>query len=159
MKLNESLNKSNLSNSNLYTSMSVQNLEKKIEILKELMEGYEKENNFQEAEAIKQELIQATKAKDRKILKDAKYRHIQEKETLHTYENEEFIELNNKMKEKWEKLNLKFQKMENQLKKNQEEEIEKFEKSHEDKFKSSMKPSSEILLIEKKKDLFVKKKE
>ena len=63
------------------------------------------------------------------------------------------------MKEKWEKLNEKFQKMEEQLKKNQEEEIEKFEKIHEDKFKSSMKPSSEIIEIEKKKDLFVKKKE
>ena len=138
MKLNESLNKSNLSNSNLYTSMSVQNLEKKIEILKELMEGYEKENNFQEAEAIKQELIQATKAKDRKILKDAKYRHIQEKETLHTYENEEFIELNNKMKEKWEKLNEKFKKME---------------------LKLTMKPSNQLIAAEKKKNFYLKKKE
>ena len=66
MKLNDSLSKS-IINTNLYTSMSVQNLEKKIEILKDLMEGYERENNFQEAEAIKQELIQASKAKDMKM--------------------------------------------------------------------------------------------
>ena len=159
MKLNESLNKSNLSNSNLYTSMSVQNLEKKIEILKDLMEGYERENNFQEAEAIKQELIQATKAKDRKILKDAKYRHIQEKETLHTYENEEFIELNNKMKEKWEKLNEKFKKMELKLNKVQEDEMEKFQKVYEDKLKLTMKPSNQLIAAEKKKNFYLKKKE
>ena len=159
MQLNESLNKNNISNSNLYTSMSVQNLEKKIEILKDLMEGYEKENNFLEAEEIKQELIQATKAKDRKILKDTKFRHIQEKETLHSYENEEFIELNNEMKEKWEKLNEKFKKMELKLNKEQEEEIEKFQKAHEDRLKLTMKPSNQLIAAEKKKNFYLKKKE
>ena len=159
MQLNESLSKNNISNSNLYTSMSVQNLEKKIEILKDLMEGYEKENNFLEAEEIKQELIQATKAKDRKILKDTKFRHIQEKETLHTYENEEFIELNNEMKEKWEKLNEKFKKMELKLNKEQEEEIEKFQKAHEDRLKLTMKPSNQLIAAEKKKNFYLKKKE
>lgn len=158
MKLNDSLSKS-IINTNLYTSMSVQNLEKKIEILKDLMEGYERENNFQEAEAIKQELIQASKAKDRKILKDAKFRHIQEKETLHTYENEEFIELNNKMNEKWEKLNEKFKKMELKLNKEQENEIEKFQKAHEDKLKTTMKPSINLIAAEKKKNFYLKKKE
>ena len=159
MQLDESLSKNNISNSNLYTSMSVQNLEKKIEILKELMEGYEKENNFLEADEIKQELIQATKAKDRKILKDTKFRHIQEKETLHTYENEEFIELNNEMKEKWEKLNEKFKKMELKLNKEQEEEIEKFQKAHEDRLKLTMKPSTQLIEAEKKKNFYLKKKE
>ncbi len=159
MQLNESLSKNNISNSNLYTSMSVQNLEKKIEILKDLMEGYEKENNFLEAEEIKQELIQATKAKDRKILKDTKFRHIQEKETLHSYENEEFIELNNEMKEKWEKLNEKFKKMELKLNKEQEEEIEKFQKAHEDRLKLTMKPSNQLIAAEKKKNFYLKKKE
>ena len=154
MKLNDSLSKS-IINTNLYTSMSVQNLEKKIEILK----GYERENNYQEAEAIKQELIQASKAKDRKILKDAKFRHIQEKETLHTYENEEFIELNNKMNEKWEKLNEKFKKMELKLNKEQENEIEKFQKAHEDKLKITMKPSNNLIAAEKKKNFYLKKKE
>ena len=159
MQLDESLSKNNISNSNLYTSMSVQNLEKKIEILKELMEGYEKENNFLEADEIKQELIQATKAKDRKILKDTKFRHIQEKETLHTYENEEFIELNNEMQEKWEKLNEKFKKMELKLNKEQEEEIEKFQKAHEDRLKLTMKPSTQLIEAEKKKNFYLKKKE
>ena len=158
MKLNESQNK-NLSIPNPYMNMTLEKIEKQIENLNELMDHYEKEKNFLEAESVKQDLILATKAREKKKLKDTKFRHLQEIESLHLDENEEIIELNNKMKEKWEKLNLKFQKMENQLKKNQEEEIEKFEKSHEDKFKSSMKPSSEILLIEKKKDLFVKKKE
>ena len=158
MKLNESQNK-NLMIPNPYMNMSLEKIEKEIENLNELMDHYEKEKNFLEAESVKQDLILAQKAKEKVKIKDTKYRHIQEIEAIQSDENDEIIELNNKMKEKWEKLNLKFQKMENQLKKNQEEEIEKFEKSHEDKFKSSMKPSSEILLIEKKKDLFVKKKE
>ena len=159
MKLNESLNRSNISGPNLYSSMSIENIEKKIEILQELMEGYEKENNFQEAELIKQELIQAKKTKERKLLTDAKFRHIQEKETLHSYENEEFIELNNKFKEKFDKLNKKFTKMEDDLKQNQEEEMQKFHKSHEDKLKFSFKPSSQLLEAEKKKNIFLKKKE
>ena len=49
--------------------------------------------------------------------------------------------------------------MQNQLKKNQEEEIQKFQKAQEDKYKSSIKPSNEILTIEKKKESFLKKKE
>ena len=158
MKLNESQNK-NLMIPNPYMNMSLEKIEKEIENLNELMDHYEKEKNFLEAESVKQDLILATKAREKKKIKDTKFRHLQEIESLHLDENEEIIELNNKMKEKWEKLNLKFQKMEEQLKKNQEEEKEKFEKTYEDKFKSSMKPSSEILAIEKKKDLFVKKKE
>ena len=63
------------------------------------------------------------------------------------------------MDEKREKLKLKFEKMQNQLKKNQEEEIQKFQKAQEDKYKSSIKPSNEILTIEKKKESFLKKKE
>ena len=158
MTLNQSQNK-NLSIPNPYMNMSLEKIEKEIENLNELMDHYEKEKNFLEADSVKQDLILANKAKEKVKLKDIKFRHIQEIEAIHSNENEEIIIFNNKMKEKWEKLNEKFQKMEEQLKKNQEEEIEKFEKIHEDKFKSSMKPSSEIIEIEKKKDLFVKKKE
>lgn len=159
MQLNESLNKSNLSSPNQYMTMSIETIEEKIETFKELMEKYEKDNDYQNAELIKQQLIQATKAKDKKLLKETKFRHIQDKETLHSYENKEFIELNSKMNEKLEKLNIKFQKMESQLKQNQEEEMQKFQKNYEDKLKISMKPSNDLKLAHKKKDFFLKKKE
>jgi hypothetical protein len=159
MKTNESSQKSTIINSNKYLYMSLDKLEKEIEVLTELMEGYEKEKNFIEAHSVQQELIQATKAKDKLKLEDTKFRHIQERETLHLYEQDEFIKLNSKMDKKREKLKLKFEKMQNQLKKNQEEEIQKFQKAQEDKYKSSIKPSNEILTIEKKKESFLKKKE
>ena len=67
MQLNESLNKSNLSSPNQYMTMSIETIEEKIETFKELMEKYEKDNDYQNAELIKQQLIQATKAKDKKL--------------------------------------------------------------------------------------------
>jgi hypothetical protein len=158
MKLNESQNK-NLSIPNPYMNMTLEKIEKEIENLNELMDHYEKEKNFLEAESVKQDLILAQKAKEQVKIKDTKYRHIQEIEAIQSDENDEIIELNNKMKEKWEKLNEKFKKMELKLNKVQEDEMEKFQKVYEDKLKLTMKPSNQLIAAEKKKNFYLKKKE
>ena len=82
MKLNESQNK-NLSIPNPYMNMTLEKIEKEIENLNELMDHYEKEKNFLEAESVKQDLILATKAREKKKIKDTKFRHLQEIESLH----------------------------------------------------------------------------
>ena len=159
MKVNESSTKSISSSPNKFLYMSLDKIEKEIEVLTELMEGYEKEKNFIEAHSVQQELIKATKARNKMKLQNAKYRHIQEKENLHLDEQDEFIELNNELEQKRKKLIAKFEKMQKQQKQNQEEEIQKFQKQQEEKYKLTVKPTSEIIAIEKKKEIFLKKKE
>ena len=157
---NDLLNKSNLTNSINFMELPTEKLDEYIKLLEEFMNKSEKEGKFVEAELAKQRIIQLNKVKDKKNLKDAKIRHLQEKEELELSQKEELNQFNMEMDKQFYDLSNKFQEMQKQLEQNHEDELKKFQEDYEAKNSNlNPKPTSDLIAANKKLDLFVKKKE
>ena len=157
---NDLLNKSNLTNSINFMELPTEKLDEYIKLLEEFMNKSEKEGKFVEAELAKQRIIQLNKVKDKKNLKDAKIRHLQEKEELELSQKEELNQFNMEMDKQFYDLSNKFQEMQKQLQQNHENELKKFQENYENKnINLNPKPTSDLIAANKKLDLFVKKKE
>ena len=124
---NDLLNKSNLTNSINFMELPTEKLDEYIKLLEEFMNKSEKEGKFVEAELAKQRIIQLNKVKDKKNLKDAKIRHLQEKEELELSQKEELNQFNMEMDKQFYDLSNKFQEMQKQLEQNHEDELKKFQ--------------------------------
>ena len=100
------------------------------------------------------------KIKDKKNLKEAKIRHLQEKEDLEFSQKEELSQFNMEMDKNFYDLSNKFQEMQKQLQQNHEDELKKFQENYENKnINLNPKPTSDLIAANKKLELFVKKKE
>ena len=155
------LNVSQLSNTSVnFNEMSIEKIDEYIGILEEFMNKSEKEGKFVEAELAKQRIIQLNKVKDKKNLKEAKFRHMQEKEELESTQKEELNKFNIERDKKFYELTNEFQEKQNQLEKEHEEQIKKFEEEFDEKYSKFIpKPTSELTAATKKLELFVKQKE
>ena len=157
---NNEVNKSNLTNSINFMDLPLEKIEEYLKILEEFMNKSEKEGKFIEAELAKQRIIQLNKIKDKKNLKEAKIRHLQEKEDLEFSQKEELSQFNMEMDKNFYELSNKFQEMQKQLQQNHENELKKFQENYENKnINLNPKPTSDLIAANKKLELFVKKKE
>ena len=129
-------------------------------MLKSFQFKSEKEGKFVEAELAKQRIIQLRAVQDKKRIKDAKERHIQEREELESVQKEELNKFNEEMDKQFYELSNRFQEMQNQLETAHEEEIQKYQEEFEKKNSGAIaKPSSELINANKRLELFVKKQE
>ena len=97
---------------------------------------------------------------DKIRLKDAKERHIQEREELEATQKEELNNFNTEMDKQFYELSSRFQEMQNQLEQAHEEELQKLQEDFEQKNNGSIaKPSSELINANKRLELYVKKQE
>lgn len=129
-------------------------------MLKSFQFKSEKEGKFVEAELAKQRIIQLRAVQDKKRIKDAKERHIQEREELESVQKEELNKFNEEMDKQFYELSNRFQEMQNQLETAHEEEIQKCQEEFEKKNSGAIaKPSSELINANKRLELFVKKQE
>ncbi len=160
MENNNVLNKSNLSNSINFMELPSEKIDEYIKILEEFMNKSEKEGKFVEAELAKQRIIQLNKIKDKKNLKEAKIRHLQEKEDLEASQKEELNQFNMKMDKEFYDLSNDYQEKQKQLQQTHEDELKKFQEDFESRnINVAPKPKSDLIAANRKLDLFVKKKE
>ena len=97
---------------------------------------------------------------DKKRLKDAKERHLQEREELEAIQKEELNNYNTEMDRQFYELSSKFQEMQNQLEQAHDEELQKFQEDFEQKNNGTIaKPSSDLINANKRLELYVKKQE
>ena len=155
------LNVSQLSNTSVnFNEMSIEKIDEYIGILEEFMSKSEKEGKFVEAELAKQRIIQLNKIKDKKNLKEAKIRHLQEKEDLEASQKEELNQFNMKMDKEFYDLSNDYQEKQKQLQQTHEDELKKFQEDFESRnINVAPKPKSDLIAANRKLDLFVKKKE
>ena len=157
---NNEVNKSNLTNSINFMDLPLEKIEEYLKILEEFMNKSEKEGKFIEAELAKQRIIQLNKIKDKKNLKEAKIRHLQEKEDLEASQKEELNQFNMKMDKEFYDLSNDYQEKQKQLQQTHEDELKKFQEEFESRnINIAPKPTSDLIAANKKLELFVKKKE
>lgn len=129
-----------------------------IKILQEFQDKSEQEGKFVEAELAKQRIFQLLKVKDKQELKEIKEKHAIEKKELEDSQKEELNEFNMKMDHEFYKLSQKFQEEQTKLEQKHEEELQNLEKLFEEK-NNIIKPTSELINLNKKLELYVKKKD
>ena len=116
-----------------------------INILQEFQDKSEKEGKFVEAELAKQRILQLLKVKDKQELKEVKEKHSLNK-------------FNMEMDHQFYELSKKFQEEQAKLEQKHEEELQTLEKNFEEK-NNIIKPTSELINLNKKLELYVKKKD
>jgi len=129
-----------------------------INILQEFQDKSEKEGKFVEAELAKQRILQLLKVKDKQELKEVKEKHSLEKKELEDSQKEELNKFNMEMDHQFYELSKKFQEEQAKLEQKHEEELQTLEKNFEEK-NNIIKPTSELINLNKKLELYVKKKD
>ena len=136
----------------LYKSLSSRNL------LEEHQAVCVKSGKFVEAELAKQRVIQLKQIEKEKQLKDLKLRYEEIKSQIEIEQKEELENFNKHWDEKLFVLNEEFNRQEASLKENQQQEIDVFLKNFEANY-PQVKPSSELLNLNKILDQLIRKKE
>lgn len=154
------LNKSTISTDKNLLSLSKEKIDEYIELLKQFQEKSEQSAKFVEAELARQKIIKLQKIKDKKNLLDAKQRHIEEKNRLEEEQKNELDKFNKEMDLEFYKLNEKFQEMQGKLEEDHNKQISELKESYENKYANmEIKPSTELINLNKKLELYVKKKD
>jgi hypothetical protein len=154
------LNKSTINNEKNLLSLPVEKIEEYIKILEEFQSKCEVEAKFVEADLAQKKIIQLKHIKDKKTLIDRKNKQIEEKDELERVQKEELDEFNREMDKKFYELNEKFQEMQNKLEEEHNGQLKELQQKFEEKYNNYIvKPSSELINLNKKLELYVQKKD
>ena len=154
------LNTSTINNDKNLLSLPVEKIDEYIALLKDFQQKSEVSAKFVEADLAQKKIIQLKHIKDKKTLIDRKNKQIEEKDELERVQKEELDEFNREMDKKFYELNEKFQEMQNKLEEEHNGQLKELQQKFEEKYNNYIvKPSSELINLNKKLELYVQKKD
>lgn len=154
------LNKSTVSSDKNLLSLPTEKIDEFIELLTQFQEDSEQKAKFVEAELARQKIIKLKKIKDKKNIIDAKQRHIEERNKLEEEQKSELDRFNQEMDMEFYKLNEKYQEMQTKMEEKHNKKLSELKDNYETKYQSVIfKPSPELINLNKKLELYVKKKD
>lgn len=154
------LNKSTINNEKSLLALPIEKIEEYIQILEEFQNKCEVEAKFVEADLAQKKIAQLQKIKNKKKLIDKKNQQIEEKDELERTQKEELDEFNKEQDKKFYELNEKFQEMHNKLEEEHNSQLKALQQKYEEKYSNyTIKPSTELINLNKKLELFVQKKD
>ena len=154
------LNKSTINNEKSLLALPIEKIEEYIQILEEFQNKCEVEAKFVEADLAQKKIAQLHKIKNKKKLIDKKNQQIEEKDELERTQKEELDEFNKEQDKKFYELNEKFQEMHNKLEEEHNSQLKALQQKYEEKYSNyTIKPSTELINLNKKLELFVQKKD
>ena len=154
------LNKSTINNEKNLLSLPLEKIEEYIKLLEDFQNKCEVEAKFVEADLAQKKITQLTKIKNKKKLLIRKDEQIEEKEELERTQKEELNEFNKEQDKKFYELNEKFQEMQNKLEEQHNSQLKDLQQKYEDKYNNYIiKPSPELINLNKKLELYVQKKD
>ena len=154
------LNKSTINNEKSLLALPIEKIEEYIQILEEFQNKCDVEAKFVEADLAQKKIAQLHKIKNKKKLIDKKNQQIEEKDELERTQKEELDEFNKEQDKKFYELNEKFQEMHNKLEEEHNSQLKALQQKYEEKYSNyTIKPSTELINLNKKLELFVQKKD
>ena len=154
------LNKSTINNEKALLSLPVEKIDEYIKLLEEFQSKCEVEAKFVEADLAQKKIAQLINTKNKKNLLDRKNRQIEEREELERTQKEELDEFNKEQDKKFYELNEKFQEMQNKLEEEHNSQLKDLQRKYEEKYANYIiKPSPELINLNKKLELYVQKKD
>ena len=154
------LNKSAINNEKSLLSLSMEKIEEYIQILEEFQNKCEVEAKFVEADLAQKKIAQLVKIKNKKNLLNRKNQQIEERDELERSQKEELDEFNKDQDKKFYELNEKFQEMQNKLEEQHNSQLKDLLQKDEEKYSNYIiKPSPELINLNKKLELYVQKKD
>ena len=154
------LNKSAINNEKSLLSLSMEKIEEYIQILEEFQNKCEVEAKFVEADLAQKKIAQLVKIKNKKNLLNRKNQQIEERDELERSQKEELDEFNKDQDKKFYELNEKFQEMQNKLEEQHNSQLKDLQQKYEEKYSNYIiKPSPELINLNKKLELYVHKKD
>ena len=154
------LNKSTINNEKALLSLSLEKIEEYIQLLQDFQNKCEVEAKFVEADLAQKKIAQLIKVKNKKNLLDKKSQTVKEKDELERIQKEELDEFNKEMDKKFYELNGKFQEMQTKLEEEHNSQLKELQKKYEEKYSNYIiKPSSELIDLNKKLELYVQRKD
>jgi len=154
------LNKSTINNEKSLLALPIEKIEEYIKLLEEFQNKCEVEAKFVEADLAQKKIAQLQKIKNKKNLLDKKNQQIVEKDELERTQKEELDEFNKEQDKKFYELNEKFQEMHNKLEEEHNSQLKALQQKYEEKYSNYIiKPSTELINLNKKLELYVQKKD
>ena len=154
------LNKSTINNEKSLLALPIEKIEEYIKLLEEFQNKCEVEAKFVEADLAQKKIAQLQKIKNKKNLLDKKNQQILEKDKLERTQKEELDEFNKEQDKKFYELNEKFQEMHNKLEEEHNSQLKALQQKYEEKYSNYIiKPSPELINLNKKLELYVQKKD
>ena len=154
------LSQSTINNEKSLLALPVEKLDEYITLLKNFQLKSEVEAKFVEADLAQKKIEQLIKIKNKRKLLDAKAQQVDEKNELERNQKEELDEFNKKMDNQFYELNEKFQEMQTKLEEEHNAQLRELHEKIQEKYNSYVfKPSSELINLNKKLELYVQKKD
>ena len=154
------LNKSTINSEKSLLALPVEKLDEYIQILQDFQNKSEQEAKFVEADLAQKKIAQLIKIKNKRNLLDKKEQQIEEKDELERTQKEELDEFNKEMDKKFYELNEKFQEMQTKLEEEHNSQLRDLQQKYEEKYHNYIiKPSSDLINLNKKLELYVQKKD
>jgi len=154
------LNKSTINNEKALLSLPIEKIEEYIQLLQDFQNKCEVEAKFVEADLAQKKIAQLIKVKNKKNLLDKKSQIVEEKDELERIQKEELDEFNKEMDKKFYELNEKFQEMQTKLEEEHNSQLKDLQQKYEEKYTNYIiKPSSELIDLNKKLELYVQRKD
>ena len=154
------LNRSTIKNEKNLLSLSVEKLDEYINLLKDFQQKSEVEAKFVEADLAQKKIEQLIKIKNKRKLLDAKNQQVEQKDDLERNQKLELDDFNKEMDKKFYELNEKFQDMQSKLEEEHNNQLKELQQKFEEKYNGyTVKPSPELINLNKKLELYVQKKD
>ena len=154
------LNKSTINNEKNLLQLTVEKIDEYIELLKEFQQKSEVEAKFVEADLAQKKIEQLIKIRNKRRLMDVKAEQIEIKKKLEAEQKEELDEFNRDMDKQFYDLNEHFQDLQKKLEEKHKNELIELQKKLEEKYNAlNIKPSPELINLNKKLELYVQKKD
>ena len=154
------LNRSTINNEKNLLQLPVEKIDEYISILKDFQQKSEVEAKFVEADLAQKKIEQLVKIKNKRILLDVKAEQIEKKKELETNQKEELDKFNREMDKQFYDLNEHFQQMQNKLEEDHKTQLIELQQKLEEKYNAlNIKPSPELINLNKKLELYVQKKD
>ena len=154
------LSQSTINNEKSLLALPVEKIDEYINLLKDFQQKSEVEAKFVEADLAQKKIEQLIKIKNKRKLLDAKAQQVDEKNELERNQKEELDEFNKKMDNQFYELNEKFQEMQTKLEEEHNAQLRELHEKIQEKYNSYVfKPSSELINLNKKLELYVQKKD
>ena len=152
--------RSMINNEKKLLSLPVEKLDEYIALLKDFQQKSEVEAKVVEADLAQKKIEQLIKIKNKRNLLDAKTQQVDEKNELERSQKEELDEFNKEMDKKFYELNEKFQEMQNKLEEEHNAQLRDLQQKFQEKYNGySMKPSPDLINLNKKLELYVQQKD
>ena len=154
------LNRSTINNDKNLLQLPIEKLDEYIALLKDFQQKSEVEAKFVEADLAQKKIAQLIQIKNKRKLLDVKAEQIEKKKELETTQKEELDEFNREMDKQFYELNEHFQEMQNKLDEEHKKQLVELQKALDEKYAGLViKPSPELINLNKKLELYVQKKD